>query len=143
MPHIRKGDTVKVIAGKEKGKSGKVLEVLLEKGRVRVEKLMTVKRSLKKGRSQTNVEGGIIEKTGSIAISNVMVLGKGGEPGRREAIERELGAKETARRSSRGSTPRIARREQEPAEGKERRDGRGQEGKEGKEGQAGEAGEAG
>jgi large subunit ribosomal protein L24 len=97
MPHIRKGDTVKVISGKEKGKTGKVLEILLEKGRVRVEKLMTVKRSLKKGRSQSNAEGGIIEKTGTIAISNVMVVGKGGEPVRREKIDRELGAKEKAR----------------------------------------------
>jgi large subunit ribosomal protein L24 len=97
MPDIRKGDTVKVIAGKEKGKSGKVLEVLREKGRVRVEKLMTVKRHLKKGRSQANAEGGIIEKTGTIAVSNVMVVGKGGEPVRREKIDRELGAKEKAR----------------------------------------------
>ncbi len=97
MPHIRKGDTVKVITGKEKGKTGKVLEILLEKGRVRVEKLMTVKRHLKKGRSQTNAEGGIIEKSGTIAISNVMVVGKGGEPVRREKIDRELGAKEKAR----------------------------------------------
>ena len=62
MPVIRKGDTVKVIAGKEKGKSGKVLEVLREKGRVRVEKLMTVKRHVRKGRSQSNPEGGIVEK---------------------------------------------------------------------------------
>jgi large subunit ribosomal protein L24 len=97
MAEIRKGDTVKVIAGKEKGKSGKVLEVLREKGRVRVEKLMTVKRHLKKGRSQANAEGGIIEKTGTIAISSVMVVGKDGEAVRREKIGRELGAKEKAR----------------------------------------------
>src|SRR5512133_1299532 len=97
MPHIRKGDTVKVISGKEKGKTGKVLEILLEKGRVRVEKLMTVKRHLKKGRSASNAEGGIIEKDGTIAISSVMVVGKGGEPVRREKIDRELGAKEKAR----------------------------------------------
>src|SRR5512147_2623365 len=97
MPDIRKGDTVEVISGKEKGKSGKVLEVLREKGRVRVEKLMTVKRHLKKGRSQANAEGGIIEKTGTIAISSVMVVGKDGEPVRREKIGRELGAKEKAR----------------------------------------------
>ncbi len=96
MPQIRKGDTVKVIAGKEKGKQGKVLEVLREKGRVRVEKLMTVKRHLKKGRSQANPEGGILEKDGTIAISNVMVLA-GDKPVRREKIERELGAKEKAR----------------------------------------------
>ncbi len=97
MPEIRKGDTVEVIAGKEKGKSGKVLEVLREEGRVRVEKLMTVKRHLKKGRSRTDPEGGIVEKAGTIAISNVMVVGKDGKPTRREGIARELGAKEKAR----------------------------------------------
>jgi large subunit ribosomal protein L24 len=101
MAEIRKGDTVKVIAGKEKGKSGKVLEVLREKGRVRVEKLMTVKRHTKKGRSQASPEGGIVEKTGTIAISNVMVVGKDGEPVRRERIGRELGAKEKARQAKR------------------------------------------
>jgi large subunit ribosomal protein L24 len=97
MPEIRKGDTVKVLAGKEKGKTGKVLEILREEGRVRLEKLMTVKRHLKKGRSQATPEGGIIEKPGTIAISNVMVLGKGDAPVRKEKIERELGAKEKAR----------------------------------------------
>jgi large subunit ribosomal protein L24 len=96
MAEIRKGDTVKVIAGKEKGKQGKVLEVLREKGRVRVEKLMTVKRHLKKGRSQANPEGGILEKDGTIAMSNVMVLNDG-KAVRREKIGRELGAKEKAR----------------------------------------------
>jgi large subunit ribosomal protein L24 len=97
MPDIRKGDTVTVIAGKEKGKHGKVLEILRAKGRVRVEKLMTVKRHTKKGRSQANPEGGIVEKAGTIAISNVLVLGKDDKPVRREKIDRELGAKEKAR----------------------------------------------
>ncbi len=71
---IRKNDTVKVLAGKERGKSGKVLEVLHGKGRVRVEKLMTVKRHLKKGRSLSNPEGGIVEKAGTLHASNVMVV---------------------------------------------------------------------
>ena len=106
MPQIRKGDTVKVIAGKEKGKTGKVLELLPSKGRVRVEKLMTVKRHLKKGRSAANAEGGIIEKAGTIAISNVMVVGKDGEPVRRERIPRELGAKEKARLGKRKAAAR-------------------------------------
>jgi large subunit ribosomal protein L24 len=97
MAAIRKGDTVQVIAGKEKGKTGKVLEILEKKGRVRVEKLMTVKRHVKKGRSQSNPDGGIVEMAGTIAISNLMVVGKGGEPVRREGVERELGAKEKAR----------------------------------------------
>ncbi|BDG06761.1 50S ribosomal protein L24 [Anaeromyxobacter oryzae] len=103
MAEIRKGDTVKVIAGKEKGKQGKVLEVLREKGRVRVEKLMTVKRHMKKGRSQANPEGGILEKDGTIALSNVMVVGKDGAPVRREKIGRELGAKEKARAEKRAA----------------------------------------
>ncbi len=101
MAEIRKGDTVKVIAGKEKGKSGKVLDILRAKGRVRVEKLMTVKRHVRKGRSQANPEGGIVEKTGTIAISNVMVVGKDGAPVRREKVTRELGAKEKARLAKR------------------------------------------
>jgi large subunit ribosomal protein L24 len=101
MPDIRKGDTVKVIAGKEKGKQGKVLEVLREEGRVRVEKLMTVKRHLKKGRSQSNPEGGIVEKDGTLALSNVMAVGKDGKAVRREKLVRDLGAKEKARRERR------------------------------------------
>ena len=97
MPELRKGDTVKVVAGKEKGKTGKVLEILAGKGRVRVEKLMTVKRHLRKGRNQSTPEGGIVEKAGTIAISNVMPVGKDGKAVRREKIERDLGAKEKAR----------------------------------------------
>jgi len=97
MTAIRKGDTVQIIAGKEKGKSGKVLEILEKTGRVRVEKLMTVKRHVKKGRTQANPEGGIVEMAGTIAISNLMVVGKDGAAVRREGIARELGAKERAR----------------------------------------------
>ena len=93
---IHKNDTVQVRAGKEKGKSGKVLEVLRGKGRVRVEKLMLVKKHLKKGRSQTNPQGGILEKEGSIAISNLMIV-VDGKPVRREKVSRPLGAREKAR----------------------------------------------
>jgi len=103
MAEIRKGDTVKVIAGKEKGKSGKVLEVLRQDGRVRVEKLMMVKRHLRKGRTQSNPDGGIIELAGTIAISNVMVVGADGKAVRREKINRELGAREKTRREKRAA----------------------------------------
>ena len=99
---IRKGDKIKVIAGQERGNTGTVLEVL-PTGRVRVEGLMKVKRHLKRGRSQANQEGGIIEKIGSIQISNVMVVGKDGKPVRREKIARELGAKEKARAEKRAA----------------------------------------
>ncbi len=101
---IRKNDTIKVIAGKDKGKTGKVLEVLREQGRVRIEKVQIVKRHVKKGRTQANPEGGIFEEAGTVAISNVMVVGEGGKPVRREKIARELGAREKARAEKRAAT---------------------------------------
>jgi large subunit ribosomal protein L24 len=71
---IRKNDTVKVLSGKERGKTGKVLEILHARNRVRVEKLMTVKRHLRRGRNPSQPEGGIIEKNATIEASNVMVV---------------------------------------------------------------------
>lgn len=68
--HIRKGDIVQVIAGHEKGKTGKVLKVLKEENRVLVEKLNMVKRHTKP--TQANQQGGIMEREGKIHISNVM-----------------------------------------------------------------------
>jgi large subunit ribosomal protein L24 len=100
MTDIRKGDTVRIISGKEKGKSGKVLDVLREKGRVRIERHQLVKRHLKKGRNQSNPQGGIVEREGTVAISSVMVL-QGDAPVRREKIVRQLGAKEKARQEKR------------------------------------------
>lgn len=70
--HVKKDDLVKVIAGKEKGKSGKVLRVLPGKGRVLVESLNLIKRHTRP--SSANNEGGIIEKEAPIAISNVQLL---------------------------------------------------------------------
>jgi len=89
---VRKNDNVKVLTGREKGKTGKVLEVLHEKGRVRIEKLMIAKRHLKKGRSQSNPEGGIIEKYGTVHASNVMVVcPKCGKPTRVARVARDDG----------------------------------------------------
>ncbi len=67
---IKKGDLVMVIAGKERGKTGKVLDVLTKNGRVTVEKLNIIKRHTKP--NAKNKQGGILEKEGTIAISNVM-----------------------------------------------------------------------
>lgn len=72
MASIRKNDAVMVIAGKEKGKKGRVLTVYPEKGRVIVEKLNIIKRHQKP--TQKQKQGGIVEKEGSIHISNVMLL---------------------------------------------------------------------
>jgi large subunit ribosomal protein L24 len=70
--HIRKNDLVKVISGKEKGKSGKVLRVFSKQDRVIVEKVNFVKRHSKPtGRTR---QGGIIEKEAPIHISNVLLL---------------------------------------------------------------------
>lgn len=67
---IKKGDMVMVITGKERGKTGKVLQVLTDAGRVTVEKLNIVKRHTKP--NAKNKQGGILEREGSIDISNVM-----------------------------------------------------------------------
>ncbi len=75
MERIRRGDMVQVIAGKEKGKRGKIVKILLKKNRVVVERLMMVKRHTKP--SQKNPQGGIVEKEGSIHISNVMPIDPG------------------------------------------------------------------
>lgn len=70
--HVRKGDLVMVITGKDAGKKGKVLEVLPKKGRVVVDKVNIVKRHTKP--SQANPQGGIIEKEAAIHSSNVMLF---------------------------------------------------------------------
>jgi large subunit ribosomal protein L24 len=67
--HVKKGDQVTVIAGKEKGKSGKIIAVLTDKQRVVVEGLQMVKKHVKK--NQQNPNGAIVEREGSIHISNV------------------------------------------------------------------------
>ncbi len=67
--HVKKGDQVTVIAGKEKGKSGKIIAVLTEKQRVIVEGLQMIKRHTRKNQQHPN--GAIIEREGSIHISNV------------------------------------------------------------------------
>jgi len=70
--YVRKGDTVMVIAGKERGKSGKVLSVKREKQKVVVEKINFIKRH---SRPTSQVpQGGIIEKEGPIHVSNVKVI---------------------------------------------------------------------
>ena len=68
---IRKDDQVKVVAGKEKGKTGRVLRVLPKAGRVLVEKVNFVKRHTRP--SQVS-KGGILEKEAPIAVSNVMPI---------------------------------------------------------------------
>ena len=72
---IKKGDTVKVIAGKDNGKEGKVLSVDAKKGKVTVEGVGIITKHAKP--SAANQNGGIIQKEAPIDISNVMYLHKG------------------------------------------------------------------
>jgi large subunit ribosomal protein L24 len=70
--HIKKGDEVVVISGTEKGKRGRVLQILPKKQRVLVEGAKIIKRHVKQRRDPNAPQGGIIEREGSIHISNVM-----------------------------------------------------------------------
>ena len=79
--HVRRGDTVAVITGKERGKRGKVLRVLTDKGRVVIEKVNMVKKHQRP--TQKVRQGGIIEREGALALSNVLlVCGRCDKPAR-------------------------------------------------------------
>jgi large subunit ribosomal protein L24 len=69
---IKKNDTVMVVAGKDKGKSGKVLKVLPQKEAVLIERLNFVKKHMKAG--GPHGKGGIVEREAPIPISNVQLL---------------------------------------------------------------------
>jgi len=72
IAHVRKGDTVIVVAGKERGKRGRVLRVIPEKSRVVIERINMIKRHQRP--TQKLRQGGIIEREGSIHLSNVMLV---------------------------------------------------------------------
>ena len=69
---IKKGDTVRVIAGKDKGKEGKVLHVDVKKNRVIVEGANMITKSMKP--SAGNQQGGIVSREAPLDLSNVMIL---------------------------------------------------------------------
>ncbi len=71
--HVRKGDQVKVLAGKDRGKTGKVLRVLPERGRAVVEGVAFIKRHTRPN-PQRNVKGGIVERESPVHLSNLMVV---------------------------------------------------------------------
>ena len=87
--HVKRGDQVVVISGSHRGKEGKVLEVLPEKQRVRVEGVAMIKRHMKK--SQEHPQGAIVEREGSVHVSNHM-----------------LKSRQEARRARKGAAPATA-----------------------------------
>jgi large subunit ribosomal protein L24 len=78
---IKKDDQVKVIAGRDRGKTGRVISVDRSKGKVLVEGVSMIKRHTRPNPSK-QIKGGIAERESAIAISNVMVLTSGGVPSR-------------------------------------------------------------
>jgi len=102
---IKKDDQVKVLAGRDKDKTGRVLEVDRVRGMVLVEGVSMMKRHTRPNPSK-QIKGGIAEKEGHIAISNVMVLTSGGLPTR--VSYRVEGTGASARRV------RVARKTGEP-----------------------------
>ena len=78
---IKKDDQVKVIAGRDKGKTGRVISVDRGSGKVLVEGVSMIKRHTRPNPSK-QIKGGIAERESPIAISNVMVLTSGGVPSR-------------------------------------------------------------
>ena len=71
---IRTDDTVVVISGKDKGKTGKVLSVDVKRSRVTVEGVNVVKRHVRPNPGRPNAQVGVIESEGSIHVSNVAIL---------------------------------------------------------------------
>jgi len=87
---IKKGDLVKVIAGDSKGSQGKVLEVILEKGRAIVEGANMVSKHTKPNAAKPN--GGISKQEAAIAVSNLMLIDpKSGKPTRVGRRKNEAG----------------------------------------------------
>ncbi|MBI3876161.1 MAG: 50S ribosomal protein L24 [Verrucomicrobia bacterium] len=72
--HVKKGDEVVVIAGASKGKRGKIIHVFPDKERISVEGVAMIKRHMRK--SQQHPQGAIIEREGTVHVSNVMLAVK-------------------------------------------------------------------
>ena len=103
MAKIRTDDNVIVISGKDKGKTGKVIRVEPDKGRVYVEGLNMVKRHQRPVPGRPNLQVGVIEKEGPIHVSNVAIVDpkdhkptrvgyKTNEQGKRVRVTRRSGA---------------------------------------------------
>ena len=72
--HVRKGDEVEVITGSQRGRKGKILEIKTESLRVLIEGVNMIKRHVRP--TQDNPKGGVVEREGTIHISNVKLLNR-------------------------------------------------------------------
>lgn len=99
MAHVLKNDTVLVLAGKDKGKTGRVLRVITDKKRVLVQGIGMVKKHVKPN-PQRNIKGGIAEQEAPIHLSNVSLVDGNGKAtrtgtrvvdGKRERVAKTTG----------------------------------------------------
>jgi large subunit ribosomal protein L24 len=119
MLHVRKGDIVRVVAGKDRGHEGKVIQVLPDAGKVIVEGVNRVKRHTKVQQAQRGgTTGGIVTQEAPIHVSNVMLLVEIDDDGKKKKVTTRVGYNrvEVQKRRPDGSTytgyrsVRIARR---------------------------------
>ena len=96
---LKKGDTVVVITGKDRGRHGKVLQIMPGKGRILIEHVNMVKKHLRPNPGK-NIAGGITERESPMAISNVMLL----DP------EKNVPTRLSRRRTADGHWERVARK---------------------------------
>jgi len=100
MSHVRKGDTVVVLTGKDKGKTGEVLKVFPKANRVVVDKVNIIKRHTK---ATQKSQGGIVERSAAFHSSNVKVISKStGAP------KRDAGAETPKRKKTATKTKKAA-----------------------------------
>lgn len=101
---VKKGDTVQVIAGKDKGATGKVIAAYPDRQRVLVEGVNRIKKHTRISQNQRGAEsGGIVTQEAAIHISNVMVVDSDGKPTRigKKIVEGEDGDSRRVRISKR------------------------------------------
>ncbi|MCE0762538.1 50S ribosomal protein L24 [Pseudonocardia sp. RS11V-5] len=107
---VKKGDTVLVIAGKDKGAKGKVIQAYPERDRVLVEGVNRIKKHTRVSQNQRGAQsGGIVTQEAPIHVSNVMVVDSDGKPTRvgKKLVEAEDGGKARRVRISRKSGKEI------------------------------------
>lgn len=95
---IKVGDNVKIIAGKDKGKEGKVIKTLRDKDKVIVEGINIVKKHIKPGR--TNETGGILDMEAPIHVSNVKKIEKATKPKKEEKVAKEAKEVKTEKKTT-------------------------------------------
>ena len=99
MAHVLKGDNVLVLAGKDKGKTGRVLRIVTAKNRVLVQGVGMIKKHVKPN-PQANIKGGILQQEAPIHLSNVALVDGNGKAtkvtiretnGKRERVAKSTG----------------------------------------------------